>query len=72
MLLNVVIAIVSEAWESAADRALNLFWKFRLEFLTEARFFAHMDRKFCRGGIVEKFGDIVDGIVDGRVDIEGI
>lgn len=64
MLLNVVIAIVSEAWESAADRALNLFWKFRLEFLTEARFFAHMDRKFCRGGIVEKFGDKVDGIVD--------
>lgn len=64
MLLNVVIAIVSEAWESAADRALNLFWKFRLEFLTEARFFAHMDRKFCRGGIIEKFGDLVDGIVD--------
>lgn len=23
-----------------------------------------MDRKYCRGGIIEKFGDIVDGIVD--------
>jgi hypothetical protein len=45
VLLNVVIAIVSEAWETAQERALNLFWKFRLEFLSEARFFAYLEKR---------------------------
>jgi len=64
VLLNVVIAIVSEAWDSAATRAINLFWKFRLDFLAEARFFAYMDKRLCRGGIVEGMGDYIDTLKD--------
>ena len=31
VLLNVVIAIVSDAWEASTDKSTQLFWKFRLE-----------------------------------------
>jgi hypothetical protein len=64
VLLNVVIAIVSEAWGSAAKKSTHLFWKFRLEFLSEARFFAYLDKRICKGGLVEKAGDYVDEIRD--------
>ena len=62
VLLNVVIAIVSEAWDTAQVRALNLFWKFRLEFLSEARFFAYLDKRLCHGGCFEKLGERIDGL----------
>lgn len=40
VLLNVVIAIVEQAWEEAAKETGRLFWTYRLEFLTENRAFA--------------------------------
>ena len=61
VLLNVVIAIVSESWENAADRAIGLFWRFRLEFLCEARFFAYVDKKLFQGGPLERLGEYADG-----------
>lgn len=62
VLLNVVIAVVSDAWDSAANEAINLFWKFRLEFLCESRFYAYLDKKMCHGGRVERFSAYVDQI----------
>ena len=62
VLLNVVIAIVSEAWDEAKDKAITLFWKFRLEFLCEARFYAYMDKKLCHNGILDKWGDQFDNL----------
>jgi len=38
VLLNVVIAIVSEAWTKAALRSTELFWKYRLEKVGEFQF----------------------------------
>jgi len=37
VLLNVVIAIVGEAWATAADRSTQLFWKSRLFKISEVR-----------------------------------
>ena len=62
VLLNVVIAIVSEAWGSAAKKSIHLFWKFRLEFLSEARYFAYLDKRLCKGGLVDKVGDCIDEV----------
>ena len=38
VLLNVVIAIVVEAWESAEAELNRLFWKYRLEKIFELRY----------------------------------
>jgi len=38
VLLNVVIAIVGEAWELAAGQSTQMFWKFRLEKIAEVRY----------------------------------
>lgn len=35
ILLNVVIAVVSEAWEDAADEANEAFWNYRLDLILE-------------------------------------
>mmetsp|Transcript_18684 Transcript_18684/g.27676 ORF Transcript_18684/g.27676 Transcript_18684/m.27676 type:complete len:1350 (+) Transcript_18684:52-4101(+) len=35
ILLNVVIAIVSDAWEDARDRATDIYWRGRITFLSE-------------------------------------
>ena len=37
VLLNVVIAIVSQQWEDATDQASKTFWQYRLDFLQEIR-----------------------------------
>ena len=60
VLLNVVIAIVSDTWQSADQKAISLFWKFRLEFLGEARFFAYLDKRMCRGGKIDQLGTFFD------------
>ena len=33
---------VGEAWTTAAERAINLFWQFRIQFLSEARSISHL------------------------------
>ncbi len=59
VLLNVLIAIVGEAWETAADRAVSLFWQFRIQFLSEARFMSDLHQIMLKGswGNVERFFD---------------
>lgn len=63
MLLNVVIAIVDEAWTSAADHATKSFWNFRLDFLSEARFFLIVKKKM-RIGKLEKLAKLIDNVKD--------
>ncbi len=43
---------------------MGLFWKFRLQFLSEARFFAVVDKKLFRGGLLDRFGKYIDKIGD--------
>jgi len=38
VLLNVVIAIVSEAWSTAAKQSTTLFWKYRVEKIAELKY----------------------------------
>jgi len=37
VLLNVVIAIVGEAWTAAAEESTHMFWKFRLDKISQLR-----------------------------------
>lgn len=43
MLLNVVIAIISEVWTDAGNHATTMFWCARLDFLSETSFFSNGD-----------------------------
>ena len=63
ILLNVLIAIVSEAWGTANDRAKYLFWKFRLQFLSEARFLSHIYRNLLSKGTSNKLGEYFDSFI---------
>jgi len=38
VLLNVLIAIVSEAWDTSAKQSTRLFWKYRLQKIAELKF----------------------------------
>ena len=67
VLLNVVIAIVCNAWESAQRKADHIFWRFRLQFLTESRFCAYLGSKVSEGGIFEKIGKYIDETKDVRI-----
>ncbi len=60
VLLNVVIAIVEQAWAKAADVTMRLFWMYRLEFLTENRIF----KKSNRFKVLNKLKDWIDGVPD--------
>ena len=60
VLLNVVIAIVSESWSSVEHRAIQIFWRFRLEFLCQSRFFATVSKKLYEGGSLERLGGYID------------
>jgi len=66
VLLNVLIAIVSDAWDSAKERSINLYWKFRLEFLSEARFYAVLERKMYKAHKMKNIGDYFDAFSDIR------
>jgi len=48
VLLNVVIAIVVEAWQTATDRATTLFWKFRLEKVIELHYARKLEPSFSK------------------------
>lgn len=50
ILLNVLIAVVEQAWGKATDETLNLFWMYRLEFLVESRFFDYVEKKLIDEG----------------------
>lgn len=45
VLLNVVIAIVSDAWESSKDKATISYWRGRLSFLSETRLLSTFARR---------------------------
>ena len=67
VLLNVLIAIVSEAWDTAADRAIHLFWKFRLQFLADARFLSYLDNRYINRIKVSRTGEFFDSFPDIRL-----
>jgi len=60
ILLNVVIAIVDEAWGSAAEHATQLYWDFRLDFLSGVRYFSVLTEKVCPGGLLDTLGTLID------------
>ena len=62
ILLNVLIAIVSEAWDTAKDKAIHLFWTYRLQFLSEARFLSKSYKKILSQGKRYKLGKYLDSI----------
>merc|ERR1740124_648973 len=61
IVLNVVIAIVDEAWTSAAEEAMRLYWDFRLDFMSETRTIFKL-RKRMRIGILEKLAKEIDEV----------
>ena len=64
ILLNVVIAIVSDAWELSSGQSQSLFWKFRLEFLSESRLFTYVDKVIFRGTHLDGLSQVVDRMPD--------
>jgi hypothetical protein len=50
ILLNVLIAVVEQAWGKATDKTFSLFWMYRLEFLVESRFFDYVEKKLIDEG----------------------
>lgn len=64
ILLNVVIAIVSDSWQAASLKTKQKYWSFRLAFITEMRMFAIIEKNFLRGGILEKFTEYIDQLED--------
>ncbi len=54
ILLNVVVAIVGDAWELATEEASSMYWSFRLGYMLESRAFAIIQKK-----ISSKFGFFV-------------
>jgi len=47
VLLNVVIAIIDEAWTSAAEKSTRMFWLFRLEKISQLRYAIKVRDNFC-------------------------
>ena len=60
VLLNVVIAIVSDAWELSTLQSQALFWKFRLDFLSESRLFTYVEKRICKGSFFDRLSQFVD------------
>jgi len=69
ILLNVVIAIVGEAWESAESESNRLFWKYRLEKIFELRYALKLQNclstpfkrfKFSCTNVLEKIDEMKD------------
>lgn len=67
ILLNVVIAIVSDAWEVSSLQSQALFWKFRLEFLSESRLFTYMEKRTCKGSHFARLSQFIDQIPDIKI-----
>jgi len=64
ILLNVVIAIVGDAWELATDTASSMYWSFRVSYLVESRIFAIIQKNFMNGGMMNKLSNAIDGVKD--------
>ena len=62
VLLNVVIAVVGDAWDSATERASELYWSYRVSYLIESRIFAVLQRKITNIWGLTNFSDWIDGI----------
>ena len=58
VLLNIVIAIVSSAWDKAADKASFFYWKGRLDFLSETRWL--FDQMTLQCSALDNFFEWVD------------
>ena len=64
VLLNVIIAIVTQAWEDATDEADKAFWSYRLDLILEKTRGIDEDRSFratlrgCFGGLDDLYIDI--------------
>ena len=56
-ILNIVIAIILEAWDTARERANIFFWRFRLEYLAEMRSFLPLMSVQRRGEVLFKIID---------------
>jgi len=61
VLLHVVIAIVDKAWTSAADQSSQLYWNFRLEFLSEVRYF-FIIKQYISVNKLEKLATLIDNV----------
>ena len=66
VLLNVVIAIVEQAWSNAADVTMRLFWTYRLEFLAENRIFAKSNQWSFLRGIEKRIDEVRDVVYSDR------
>lgn len=58
VLLNILIAIVGEAWDSAAEKSNGLFWKYRVEKIKELRFATKYEHKWTHN----KFSTLMEKI----------
>jgi hypothetical protein len=64
VLLNVVIAIVSDSWKAAVQQTKVKYWSFRLSFIMEMRIFSIIEKNFLRGGLLEKYTGFIDQVED--------
>jgi len=67
ILLNVVIAIVGDAWERATAKASSLYFTFRVGYLLEARMFGLLQKKVKRNGYLFRLTDLIDKMADIRL-----
>jgi len=58
VLFNILIAIVGEAWDSAAEKSNGLFWKYRLEKIKELRYATKYRHKWAHN----KFSTLLEKI----------
>jgi hypothetical protein len=66
ILLNVVIAIVSNSWDSVADEGKEVFWNYRLLFFNDIKNYEEMLPCLDGGEIlcVSRITNAMDGCVD--------
>jgi len=62
ILLNVVVAIVGDAWEQATDEASSMYWSFRVSYLLESRAFAIIQKKVMKRGFVTRISEKIDEV----------
>jgi len=62
ILLNIVIAIVCEAWGTATERSTLLFWKFRLEKIKEVYFAEKLRNYFPTFPKFRRITRYIDGV----------
>ena len=68
ILLNVVIAIVGDAWQRATEEASQMYWTFRVGHLLETRVFGVFQKKVKRNRYLLCFQGLAD-LIDQMADI---